>query len=288
VVAGPGPPPPPPPIPRLLPRPSTHPTPLPHHHHHHLLQVTIASPDKDFLQLLRPQVRLLRKYEPAPQSVAAPSAGAAAAASPGGGGGGAPAAYARQQPVFYTLQDFERDYGLQPCQWPDVLALWGDASDNIRGVEGLGEKGALELVGAHGGVEAAIAAASALQQGQQQGQQHEGLRAGPAAGGPAAAGQAGGGRAGGKLRLLASPGAQLAARLSRELVRVRSDLRLPGLEQLDLARRTRLAVPADGGVAAVHHVGGQLGLDREALSLARLYERLAARAAGGAAGGAGE
>ncbi len=267
--------------------------------------MTITSPDKDFLQLLRPQVRLLRRYEQvqvqgqgqgqgqggsggAPDAPA--SSAAAAGAAQGGGGGGGGGGYARQQPVFYTAHDFETEYGLQPPQWVEVLALWGDASDNVRGVEGLGAKGALQLVREHGSVEAAIAAASALAQQQQelQEQQEAAGGAGSGKGRGKGAAKGGAGAAGGKLALLASAEAQVAARLSRELVQIRADLRLPSLEQLDVLQATRLAVPADGGARAVHHLGGQLGLEREAQSLARLYERLgaAARASGAAVNGA--
>ncbi len=41
----------------------------------------------------------------------------------------------------------------------DILALWGDASDNVPGVQGIGEKGAAKLVGQFGTVENILAAA---------------------------------------------------------------------------------------------------------------------------------
>lgn len=37
-------------------------------------------------------------------------------------------------------------YGLSPAQWVDYKAIRGDTSDNIPGVPGIGEKGALELI----------------------------------------------------------------------------------------------------------------------------------------------
>jgi len=43
--------------------------------------------------------------------------------------------------------------GLRPTQIIDVLGLMGDASDNIPGVPGIGEKTALELIKEHGSVE---------------------------------------------------------------------------------------------------------------------------------------
>lgn len=45
-------------------------------------------------------------------------------------------------------------YGIDdPCLVRDILALWGDASDNIPGVPGIGEKGACKLVQTWGTVE---------------------------------------------------------------------------------------------------------------------------------------
>src|SRR5437667_364313 len=37
-------------------------------------------------------------------------------------------------------------FGVTPAQIPDLLALWGDSSDNIPGAPGIGEKGARELI----------------------------------------------------------------------------------------------------------------------------------------------
>ncbi|MBE6209270.1 MAG: DNA polymerase I [Rikenellaceae bacterium] len=39
----------------------------------------------------------------------------------------------------------------------DILALWGDASDNVPGVQGVGEKGAIKLVNTYGDVEQILA-----------------------------------------------------------------------------------------------------------------------------------
>ncbi len=44
----------------------------------------------------------------------------------------------------------------------DLLALWGDASDNVPGVPGIGEKGAIKLIGQYGCVENIIEAAQHL------------------------------------------------------------------------------------------------------------------------------
>ena len=41
-------------------------------------------------------------------------------------------------------------------QWPDVLALMGDTSDNVPGLKGIGPKGALALIQEYGSVDAAL------------------------------------------------------------------------------------------------------------------------------------
>jgi len=44
------------------------------------------------------------------------------------------------------LEEFEKEWGISPEQWIDVLALSGDPSDNIAGVPGIGEKTAVKLI----------------------------------------------------------------------------------------------------------------------------------------------
>ncbi len=54
-------------------------------------------------------------------------------------------------------------YGVDdPRQVIDILALWGDASDNVPGVPGIGEKGAIKLVGEYGTVENILAHVDSL------------------------------------------------------------------------------------------------------------------------------
>ena len=55
-------------------------------------------------------------------------------------------------------EDICEKYGISdPLLVRDILAIWGDASDNIPGVPGIGEKGACKLVGEWGAVENILA-----------------------------------------------------------------------------------------------------------------------------------
>lgn len=47
---------------------------------------------------------------------------------------------------LYSPDSFEAKYGIKATQFLDLKALKGDSSDNIPGVPGIGEKGALELL----------------------------------------------------------------------------------------------------------------------------------------------
>lgn len=48
--------------------------------------------------------------------------------------------------------------GITPEQWPHFQCIAGDSTDGIRGVEGIGGKGAMDLIIAHGSIDAVIAA----------------------------------------------------------------------------------------------------------------------------------
>ncbi|MDB5185642.1 MAG: hypothetical protein JWL85_165 [Candidatus Saccharibacteria bacterium] len=50
---------------------------------------------------------------------------------------------------LYSPKSFEAKYGIEVKQFLDLKALKGDSSDNIPGVPGIGEKGAIELLKAH-------------------------------------------------------------------------------------------------------------------------------------------
>lgn len=61
------------------------------------------------------------------------------------------------------VESIRSHYGFDdPALVSDVLALWGDASDNIPGVPGIGEKGAAKLVAKWGNVENIILNAEAI------------------------------------------------------------------------------------------------------------------------------
>ena len=56
-----------------------------------------------------------------------------------------------------TLETFREQYGFDPIHMIDLKALMGDASDNIPGVAGVGEKTAMALIQQYGSIEALYA-----------------------------------------------------------------------------------------------------------------------------------
>lgn len=87
-------------------------------------KVRVVSPDKDFFQILSPSLRLLRI---------------------------APRGF---EMVSFGMEDFAEKYGtLKPSQFVDVVALVGDKSDNIPGVEGIGDVRAVQLISKFGTLE---------------------------------------------------------------------------------------------------------------------------------------
>ncbi|MDD6094846.1 MAG: 5'-3' exonuclease H3TH domain-containing protein, partial [Clostridia bacterium] len=58
-----------------------------------------------------------------------------------------------KEDIIYTPEKFKEEYGITPEQFIDVKALMGDSSDNIPGVPGIGEKTALKLIIADGGLD---------------------------------------------------------------------------------------------------------------------------------------
>lgn len=106
--------------------------------------VYMVTPDKDFGQLVTPNVRIYKQRK---------------------GGEGVEIIGPAEIKEHYGFDD--------PRKVIDILALWGDASDNIPGVKGVGEKGAIKLVNELGTVEDILANTSKLK-----GKQRENVEAG--------------------------------------------------------------------------------------------------------------
>jgi DNA polymerase I len=70
----------------------------------------------------------------------------------------------RDDGTWYDAEAVREKFGVRPDQVVDVLALMGDAVDNVKGVPGIGEKGARDLIGAHGTLDALLEAAPSITQ----------------------------------------------------------------------------------------------------------------------------
>jgi DNA polymerase-1 len=92
-------------------------------------EVAIVSSDKDMLQLVTGRVGMLNPAK---------------------------------DDEWYGPQEVRQFMGVRPDQVADLLALKGDAVDNIPGAPGIGEKGAQELLERFGTVEAAIEGAAGI------------------------------------------------------------------------------------------------------------------------------
>ena len=90
------------------------------------MEVVVVSGDKDLLQLVSDQVRVL---------------------NPGREGAGA---------VLYDRQAVLEKFGVPPERVVDVLALVGDAVDNVPGIPGIGEKGARDLIHEFGSLDGVL------------------------------------------------------------------------------------------------------------------------------------
>src|SRR5437870_4500124 len=55
---------------------------------------------------------------------------------------------------MYETKGDEEAFGLPPDKVVEVMAIWGDAIDNIPGVPGIGEKGSKALIQQYGSLEA--------------------------------------------------------------------------------------------------------------------------------------
>jgi len=70
----------------------------------------------------------------------------------------------RDEGTWYDAEGVKQRFGVAPDQVVDVLALMGDTIDNIKGVPGIGEKGARELISTYGSLENLLARANELPQ----------------------------------------------------------------------------------------------------------------------------
>jgi DNA polymerase-1 len=68
----------------------------------------------------------------------------------------------RDEGSWFDAAGVKEKFGVTPDQVVDVMALMGDTIDNIKGVPGIGEKGAKELIGKYGSLDNLIAHASEL------------------------------------------------------------------------------------------------------------------------------
>jgi 5'-3' exonuclease len=93
--------------------------------------VTIASADKDLLQLVDDQARIR---------------------------------VVSLRGDVYAAAQVEEKFGVPPHRMLDLLSLTGDASDNVPGVPGVGPKTAAKLLAEHGSLEAIIAAVDGIPQ----------------------------------------------------------------------------------------------------------------------------
>ncbi len=140
-------------------------------------EVAIVTGDKDFFQLVGGRIRV---FNP------------------------------RDEGTWYDADGVVEKFGVTPDKVIDVLALTGDAVDNVKGVPGIGDKGARDLIAQFGSLDALLEGAATVQQRRY------------------------------REALLANAD---AARASRELVTIRTDVpveRDPGLAALSRPRSGRL------------------------------------------------
>ena len=63
----------------------------------------------------------------------------------------------RDDGTWYDEAGVNEKFGVTPAQVVDVLALMGDSIDNVKGVPGIGEKGARDLIATYGTLDALLA-----------------------------------------------------------------------------------------------------------------------------------
>ncbi len=94
-------------------------------------KVAIVTGDKDFFQLVGDGIRV---YNP------------------------------RDEGAWFDADAVKEKFGVTPAQVIDVLALMGDSVDNVKGVPGIGEKGAKDLIAAYGSLDNLLARADEVAQ----------------------------------------------------------------------------------------------------------------------------
>ena len=87
-------------------------------------EVAIVTGDKDFFQLVHDGIKV---YNP------------------------------RDEGTWYDADGVKEKFGVAPDQVVDVLALMGDSIDNVKGVPGIGEKGARDLISTYGNLDELLA-----------------------------------------------------------------------------------------------------------------------------------
>jgi DNA polymerase-1 len=70
----------------------------------------------------------------------------------------------RDDGTWYDAAGVKEKFGVMPEQVVDVLALMGDSIDNIKGVPGIGEKGARDLIARYGSLDQLLTNAASLTQ----------------------------------------------------------------------------------------------------------------------------
>ena len=93
------------------------------------LDVVLVTGDKDFFQLVGDHIRI---FNP------------------------------RDEGIWYDTNGVQQKFGVRPDQVVDTLAIMGDASDNVKGVPGIGEKGARALISEYGSLDELLKRAADL------------------------------------------------------------------------------------------------------------------------------
>jgi DNA polymerase-1 len=68
----------------------------------------------------------------------------------------------KEDGTWYDAEGVKEKFGVAPQQVVDVLALMGDSIDNIKGVPGIGEKGARDLIATYGSLDGLLAHAAEI------------------------------------------------------------------------------------------------------------------------------